>query len=151
MPRAWDTYDESLRGFEGIGWYHVVVPHSAAREEMRQRLKFGRVMYHTRAWLNGEYLGEHIDGYLPFSFDVTGKLSQPANQLVLRVDNRPRVDWLPAAEQIEWVQYGGILQPVRLQNQGKIALAEVAIRAVPQGQGRDRRVHRGGRGARGPS
>ena len=23
VPRAWDTFDESLRGFEGIGWYAV--------------------------------------------------------------------------------------------------------------------------------
>ena len=135
VPRAWDTYDESLRGFEGIGWYHVVVPHSGGREGMQQRLKFGRVMYHTKAWLNGEYLGEHVDGYLPFAFDITGKLTRPANQLVLRVDNRPRIDWLPAAKQIEWVQYGGILQPVRLESQGKIALADLAIRAVPQGLG----------------
>ena len=102
---------------------------------MQQRLKFGRVMYHTRAWLNGEYLGEHIDGYLPFAFDITGKLTRPANQLVLRVDNRPRIDWLPAAKQIEWVQYGGILQPVRLETRGKIAMANLAIRAVPQGVG----------------
>ena len=135
VPRAWDTYDESLRGYEGIGWYHLVIPHSAVREGMQQRLKFGRVMYHTRAWLNGEYLGEHIDGYLPFAFDVSGKLTRPANQLVLRVDNQPRIDWLPAARQIEWVQYGGILQPVWLESRGKIALANLAIRAVPHGVG----------------
>ena len=92
-------------------------------------------MYHTKAWLNGEYLGEHVDGYLPFSFDVTGKLTRPANQLVLRVDNRPRIDWLPAAKQIEWVQYGGILQPVRLESRGKIAIKELVIRASPRGEG----------------
>jgi len=135
VPRAWDTYDESLRGYEGIGWYHVLIPHSAIREGLQQRLKFGRVMYHARVWLNGDYLGEHIDGYLPFSFDITGKLTRPANQLVLRVDNRPRIDWLPAARQIEWVQYGGILQPVRLESRGKITVEDLAIRAVPQGNG----------------
>ena len=79
-------------------------------------------MYHTKVWLNGEYLGEHIDGYLPFAFDVTGKLTRPSNELVLRVDNRPRIEWLPAAKQIEWVQYGGILQPVRLESRAKVAL-----------------------------
>jgi beta-galactosidase/beta-glucuronidase len=135
VPRAWDTYDESQRGYEGIGWYHLDIPHSAARQGMQQRLKFGRVMYQTRAWLNGEYLGEHVDGYLPFSFDITGKLTRPANQLVLRVDNRPRIDWLPAAKQIEWVQYGGILQPVFIEIRNKTAIANLAIRAFPQGAG----------------
>ncbi len=135
VPRAWDTYDESLRGFEGIGWYHLAVPDSGVRQGMQQRLKFGRVMYHTRVWLNGEYLGEHIDGYLPFSVDITGKLTRPANQLLLRVDNRPRIDWLPAAKHIEWVQYGGILQPVRIEARNQTAIANLAIRAVPRGEG----------------
>ena len=72
-----------------------------------------------------------IDGYLPFAFDVTGKLKDSVNHLVLRVDNRPRIDWLPAAKQIEWVQYGGILQPVRVESKGPIFLSDLAIRAVP--------------------
>ena len=135
VPRAWDTYDESLRGFEGIGWYHLVIPKSEVRKGTQQRLTFGRVMYHTKVWLNGEYLGEHVDGYLPFSFDISGKLERTANQLVLRVDNRPRIDWLPAAMHIEWVQYGGILQPVVLETRNRTAIANLAIRAVPQGPG----------------
>jgi beta-galactosidase/beta-glucuronidase len=135
VPRAWDTFDESFRGFEGIGWYGVTLDGSWAREGKVQRLTFGRVMYHTRVWLNGEFLGEHTDGYLPFAFDVTGKLKDNANQLVLRVDDRPRIEWLPAGKQIEWVQYGGILQPVRVETKSKISIAEIAIRAVPQGAG----------------
>jgi beta-galactosidase/beta-glucuronidase len=135
VPRAWDTFDESLRGFEGAGWYSVTLDGSWAQPDKVQHLNFGRVMYHTRAWLNGEFLGEHIDGYLPFTFDVTGKLKTSNNNLVLRVDNRPRIEWMPAAKQIEWVQYGGILQPVRLETRGKIAIANVAVRAVPRGEG----------------
>ena len=135
VPRAWDTFDESLRGFEGIGWFAVRLDASWAREGKLQRLSFGRVMYHARVWLNGEFLGEHIDGYLPFSFDITGKLARPANLLVLRVDNRPRIDWLPAAKQIEWVQYGGILQPVRVESRNKIAIDDLTIKATPKEKG----------------
>jgi beta-galactosidase/beta-glucuronidase len=135
VPRAWDLYDEALRGFEGIGWYSVALDGSWARDGKVQHLTFGRVMYHTKAWLNGELLGEHIDGYLPFAFDVTGKLKGAVNQLVLRVDNRPRIDWLPAAKQIEWLQYGGILQPVRLESRGRLSLADLAIWAEPEGDG----------------
>jgi beta-glucuronidase len=135
VPRAWDTFDESLRGFEGIGWYAVTIDGLWAREGKLQRLAFGRVMYHSRVWLNGEFLGEHVDGYLPFALDVTGKLKGGANDLVLRVDNRPRIEWMPAAKQIEWVQYGGILQPVRLETRGKTAITELAIHGVPRGPG----------------
>src|SRR4051812_39315832 len=59
VPRAWDTFDESLRGFEGIGWYAVTLDGSWARQGSLQRLAFGRVMYHTRGWPNGGFLGQH--------------------------------------------------------------------------------------------
>src|SRR5207245_786903 len=55
--------------------------------------------------------------------------------LVLRVDNRPRIEWPPAAKQIEWVQYGGILQPVRVESKGLVSISDLAIRAVPDGDG----------------
>ena len=81
LPGAWDLLDEAMRGYEGIGWYAVTLDGSWARAGRVQHLSFGRVMYHAKVWLNGEPLGEHIDGYLPFAFDVTGKLKrlrQPA-------------------------------------------------------------------------
>ncbi len=133
VPQAWDCFNEALRGYEGVGWYSVTLDGSLARAGKIQHLRFGRVMYHTKAWLNGELLGEHTDGYLPFKFDVTGKLTESANCLVVRVDNRPRIDWLPAAKEIEWAQYGGILQPVRVESTGKIFLSGVSITAIPQG------------------
>jgi beta-glucuronidase len=135
VPRAWDLFDEALRGYEGIGWYAVTLDGSWARAGKVQHLTFGRVMYRAEVWLNGELLGEHIDGYLPFAFDISGKLKDTTNHLVLRVDNRPRIDWPPAAKQIEWVQYGGILQPVRVESKGLIFISDRAIRAVRDGDG----------------
>jgi beta-galactosidase/beta-glucuronidase len=135
VPRAWDLFNEALWGYEGIGWYTVDLDGSWARSGDIQHLTFGRVMYHAKVWLNGELLGEHIDGYLPFAFDVTGKLEGSVNHLVVRVDNRPQIDWLPAAKQIEWVQYGGILQPVRVETNGSVFLSDLTIRAAPAGEG----------------
>jgi len=135
VPRAWDVFDQALWCYEGIGWYSVILDGSWARAGKVQHLRFGRVMYDAKVWLNGELLGEHIDGYLPFAFDVTGKLKDSVNHLVLRVDNRPRIDRLPAAKQIEWVQYGGILQPVRVESTGPIFLSDLTIQAVPAGEG----------------
>ena len=31
VPRAWDVLDEALKGYEGIGWYSVVLDGSWAR------------------------------------------------------------------------------------------------------------------------
>lgn len=136
VPKAWDLHDEGLWGYEGIGWYSTTIAPALARSGRLQRLHFGRVMYFTKAWLNGEALGENLGGYLPFEFEVTGRLraDQP-NVLVLRVDNRSRLDWLPASRNIEWMQYGGILQPVVLETTANAYLAGVTIHAVPEGSG----------------
>ena len=37
----------------------------------RTLLHFGAVDQKALVWLNGEFLGEHLGGYLPFSFDIT--------------------------------------------------------------------------------
>ena len=135
-PKAWDLYDDALWGYEGIGWYTTRIEGSLARKDSVQRLKFGRVNYHAKVWLNGELLGENVNGYLPFEFDVTGKLkAQGANLLVLRADNRPRLTWLPGAKQIEWIQYGGILEPVTLETSAKVYISDLTIRAIPEGSG----------------
>lgn len=115
VPQAWDCYETALWGYEGTGWYSVIIKPEDFDALKRTEIIFGRIMFHSKVWLNGEYIGENIGGYLPFSFDVT-KYLKPAreNKLVVKVDNRPRIEWLPAGKQIEWIQYGGILQPVRL-------------------------------------
>ena len=136
VPKAWDLYDEALWGYEGIGWYTTSVPASMVGPGKLQTLRFGRVNYQARVWLNGESLGENVGGYLPFEFDVTGKLKpDSANVLVLRVDNKPRLEWLPAAKEIEWVQYGGLIAPVTLETTATVHIADLAINAVPQGSG----------------
>jgi beta-galactosidase/beta-glucuronidase len=136
VPKAWDLYDEALWGYEGIGWYTTRIEGAQVRKDSIQRLKFGRVNYHSKVWLNGEQLGENVNGYLPFEFDVTGKLKpQGANLVVLRVDNRPRLTWLPGAKQIEWIQYGGILGPVTLETSAKVYISDLTIHAVPEGSG----------------
>ena len=136
VPKAWDLFNEALWGYEGIGWYATTIPATLVRKDKVQRLKFGRVNYQSRIWLNGELLGENANGYLPFEFDLTGKLKPDAgNLLVLRVDNRPRLTWLPGAKQIEWIQYGGILEPVTLESSARVYISDLTINAVPDGPG----------------
>ncbi|MCC7499637.1 MAG: hypothetical protein IT160_18795 [Bryobacterales bacterium] len=136
VPGAWDLINQAMRGYEGVGWYSTTIAGRLADPGRVQSLHFGRVMYHTKAWLNGEYLGEQIGGYVPFEFDVSGKLRTGApNVLTLRVDNRPRIEWPPGSRNIEWVQYGGILRPVVLETMAKTWLDDVTVTAVPDGAG----------------
>ena len=49
------------------------------------RLHFGAVDYRAWVYLNGIYLGEHIGGYTPFSFDITKQLIDGENEIFMVV------------------------------------------------------------------
>ena len=49
------------------------------------------VDYFATVWLNGEKLGQHEGAYVPFEFDVTGKVLNGENQRPLKVT----CPWLP--------------------------------------------------------
>ena len=48
-------------------------------------LHFGAVDQIAEVWINDTYLGEHVGGYLPFTFDVTGIAKPDGNVLRVRV------------------------------------------------------------------
>lgn len=136
VPRAWDCYEDALWEYEGIAWYSTTINPGDFDAGKKTMIRFNRVMYYTKVWLNGEYLGENIGGYLPFQFDITSYLnSGRKNTIVLRVDNRPRIEWLPAGKQIEWIQYGGILDKVELVGTSFTYIEDLTIRTTRLGEG----------------
>ena len=58
---------------------------SESLENKRLLLHFGAVDQIAEVWLNGELIGEHIGGYLPFVFDITDKLTDGENILSVTV------------------------------------------------------------------
>jgi beta-glucuronidase len=136
VPLAWNCYEEALFQYEGIGWYTTSINPDESIAGKKTEIVFGRVMYYTKLWLNGEFIGENIGGYLPFSFDISKYLKKgQENKLVVRVDNRPRINWLPAAEQIEWIQYGGIIGAVKLVSTSQTYIDDLIIRTTPDKEG----------------
>ena len=60
------------------------LPQDFVPENHRILLHFGAIDQIACVYINNQYLGEHIGGYLPFSFDITDFLKDGVNQL--RVD-----------------------------------------------------------------
>jgi beta-galactosidase/beta-glucuronidase len=52
-------------------WYRHNFRIPESWDDERLLLHFGAVDYQTQVWVNGVYLGEHIGGSLPFSFEIT--------------------------------------------------------------------------------
>ncbi len=68
------------------GWYFIEFNVPAEYADAKAWLYFGGVDSHATVWLNGKKLGEHEGWDESFSFEVTGKLSEGVNQLVVRAE-----------------------------------------------------------------
>ena len=112
VPGDWNTQRPELYYYEGTLWYRTrFTPEFDPAK--RQFLHFGAANYETIVWLNGERLGSHTGGFTPFNFEVTGKLREGENSLVVKVDNKRHPEAVPTVN-ADWWNYGGITRPVTL-------------------------------------
>ena len=63
------------------------------KKNSRTILHFGAVDNEMTVLLNGQAIGGHIGGYLPFSFDVTGAIKDGENQIAVYVSDATSVDY----------------------------------------------------------
>lgn len=112
VPGDWNSQLPKLEYYEGTVWY--ARRFDAIREPgKRLFLHFGAVSYRCNVYLNGEYLASHEGGFTPFQIEVTGKVLDGENFLVVQVNNRRSVDAIPALA-FDWWNYGGITRDVML-------------------------------------
>ena len=100
-----------------IGWYRKTVSVPETWNGKRTILTFGAVDWHAKVWVNGEYIGEHENGYLPFELDITDAMTPgaPACIVVRAYDAQDHGEQL-AGKQIGWyVRTSGIWQTVYLE------------------------------------
>jgi len=86
VPGPWQAQFADLRMHGGTGIYRRGVEIPADWKRDRVFLRFGAVFHVTRAWVNGELVGLHIGGFLPFSF-VTEQLAAGINEIKVRADS----------------------------------------------------------------
>ena len=95
VPASWNDQFEDWRDYTGIAWYHTTFDLPWGWRGQRILVRFNAVSYLAEVWLNGERLGEHEGGYLPFVFDITDRVLDAGNNLVVRVDGQLAVDRVP--------------------------------------------------------
>ena len=91
--------DVNLRGHYGWAVYQRTFTPPRHLGEDRAVLRFAAVTHAAEVWLNGEKLGGHKGGFLPFEFDVTGALRPGENLLTVAVDNRVNYATLPVGNE----------------------------------------------------
>lgn len=121
------------RGVHEVIWYQKSIEDIRTEEEIkkghRMLLRFGAVDYEAKVWVNGEYVGFHHGGHVPFDLDVTDALDhmngKPKSSFVtVRVFDsafdltqpRGKQYWAAEPENIWYTPSSGIWQSVWLES-----------------------------------
>ncbi|MBN2213245.1 MAG: beta-glucuronidase [Bacteroidales bacterium] len=111
VPGDWNSQAEKLFYYEGTVWYRKVFDYEKSKPGNRVFVYFGAVNYEADVYLNGKKLGKHIGGFTPFNYEITSLLRDKANSLVVKVDNKRKMEGVPTLN-TDWWNYGGITRDV---------------------------------------
>lgn len=91
------AYQSELSGVENkdhcdVVWYSRKFTVGEELAACRRLLHFGAVDYKAEVWLDGQFLGVHDGGYMPFTFDITD-LTEGKGDYTLTVRCEDRLDF----------------------------------------------------------
>jgi beta-glucuronidase len=113
VPADWNSQDDELLYYEGTVWYRQVFDYEKSSPDNRVFVYFGAANYETDVYLNGKKLGKHVGGFTPFNFEITSLLRNEDNFLIVKVDNKRRMEGVPTLN-TDWWNYGGITRDVKI-------------------------------------
>ena len=112
VPGDVNTQDPRLFFYRDKFWmYRTFEAQKTAGRRML--LHFGAINFTGTIFLNGQAVGQHKGGYVPFHFDVTDLLEEGNNELMVWVDNRLDDHTIPTGR-TDWWPYGGVTRDVHL-------------------------------------
>lgn len=127
VPHVWQE-DDDLRGYTGTAWYHRPF-NLEAPVSSKVFLEFGAVDYWATVWVNGERLGDHRGGYLPFEFEVTSTVVTGENTVTVAVHDPEDVSEIPHGKQGNpwYTRVSGIWQSVSLSVRPESHVTDVKV------------------------
>ena len=81
-------------------WYRKKFDLNSEYVGKRVILHFGAVDWQCSVYINGKFIGEHIGGYCPFSFDITDYIAQKDNEIIVRVFDPTDKGWQQRGKQV---------------------------------------------------
>lgn len=126
VPFPWGSPASGLQDEADYGWYRKNISIPENWKSRRTFLVIGASDWETTVWIDGNELGKHEGGYLPFSVELTPHLTAGStHQITLRVDDKRRMFTLYGKQ-----GYGnarGIWQTVYLESRGEAFLDALQI------------------------
>jgi Glycosyl hydrolases family 2, sugar binding domain/Glycosyl hydrolases family 2/Glycosyl hydrolases family 2, TIM barrel domain len=143
VPSSWQSQFADLRDYSGVAWYWRTWTQSDLAPDARLLLRFGAIDYLADVYVNGQKVGSHEGGYLPFEFDITPQVHRGENQIAVRVADpgaKPHsvvegINYaeIPHGKQNWYVQTSGLWQSVELHVRPRMRYGAVHISAGADG------------------
>ncbi len=142
VPSSWQSQFVDLRDYAGVAWYWRSLTLDPPAPDQVVLLRFGAVDYSAEVYFNGQKVGAHEGGYLPFDFDVTTLVRAGENQIAVRVvdpgakpDEVEGIKYaeIPHGKQNWYVETSGLWQGVELDIRPRLRLGDVHIAARADG------------------
>ena len=107
VPSCWQTqgYD-----YNGVAWYRKKFTLTTKQASKVYRLKFKGVDYFADVWINGFYLGSHEGFFNRFEYDITERIKEGENLLVVKVESPNDVNVIDEQEHERKTLIKGALQ-----------------------------------------
>ncbi|HEY8896958.1 MAG TPA: glycoside hydrolase family 2 TIM barrel-domain containing protein, partial [Niastella sp.] len=125
VPGDFNSQLCQLTYYEGTVWYKKEFNYTI-KKGRRLFLYIGAVNYSADVYLNGEKTGSHEGGFTPFQFEITGKVKEGANAIVVKVNNLRHKNGLPGLG-YDWLNYGGLTRDVDLIETGNTFIEDYNI------------------------
>jgi beta-glucuronidase len=88
VPGSWNEQYADLYLYLGMAWYTRTTYIPQAWKDQRVMLRVGSANYWAAVWVNGQRVGEHEGGHLPFAFDITDVVTfDGENTIAIQVEN----------------------------------------------------------------
>jgi beta-galactosidase len=123
--------------WQGLCWYRRTLRLPASATGQNVQLCFEGAMNVADVWLDGERVGGHMGGYLPFVIDLTERLQPDRDHvLAVRLDNRDNPITGPKPQaQLDFNIYHGLYRPVFLITTDKLHITDPLLADRPASGG----------------
>ncbi|WMS90609.1 glycoside hydrolase family 2 TIM barrel-domain containing protein [Pseudoalteromonas sp. HL-AS1] len=102
--------------WQGDAIYEKTLDISPTWKDKKVFIRFEAAMSHAQVWLNDTKLGEHLGGYLPFTYDLTDLISETKPNIIkVKLSNldNPVIGPKPL-NKLDFNTYGGLYRDVNL-------------------------------------
>ncbi len=115
LPHTWNAIDGQDGGNDycrGTCWYRTTLERPELKDGEKAYLEFDGAAMTADVYFNGEKLVHHEGGYSRFRADITEKITETGNVLLVSVDNSDNDRVYP--QKADFTFYGGLYRMVRL-------------------------------------